>query len=75
MSLLPALTRLFVAVPGSKSAVPLKVPAVSTFPLPSTAMALPASSPVPPSRRVQISAPAAEYLATNASVPPALVRL
>ncbi len=48
MSLSPALVRLAVPAPGSKSAVPLNRPVVYTLPEASTAMRAPSSSSVPP---------------------------
>ena len=71
----PALDRLTVPAPGSKSTDPMKKPVVSTLPAASTAMPLPASFPVPPIWRTQTKFPALSSLETKMSVFPALVRL
>src|ERR1041385_1790950 len=66
---------LFSEIVPNRAFVLLKLPAIRIFPARSTAMAFTSSFSDPPAPRAQRSSPAGEYLATNASEVPRLVRM
>src|SRR2546427_7177284 len=59
--------------PPPKSTLPLKAPVTATLPSRSMATEVAESAPVLPQWCDQTGAPAEEYFATNASVPPAVL--
>jgi len=74
-SVKPALARFNVPAPGSKSAVPLKLPVTITESSPPSATSLARSLDAPPQATAQTKSPAPSSLQTNASLAPALVKL
>ena len=72
-SVLPALVRLNVSAPGSKSPLPAKFPVISKLPSPATAIPEPDLLPPPPTICAQAKSPAASNLDTYRLYTPPLV--